>query len=137
MAAEFGLDCEILDEADAAARNGLAARCRAGQRQSSGADHPALSSRKSRPEPIILGLIGKGVTFDTGGISIKPAEGMEKMKYDMGGGAAVIGAMQAIAQLKPQLRSPRSSRRSRTWSAAGRSARAISSLRFPARRSKC
>lgn len=48
-----------------------------------------------------LALIGKGVTFDTGGISIKPADGMEKMKYDMCGGAAVIGAMQAIAQLKP------------------------------------
>ncbi len=48
-----------------------------------------------------LGLIGKGVTFDTGGISIKPSEGMEKMKYDMAGGAAVIGAMQAIARLKP------------------------------------
>jgi leucyl aminopeptidase len=50
-----------------------------------------------------LGLIGKGVTFDTGGISIKPAEGMEKMKYDMAAGAAVIGAMQAIARLKPQV----------------------------------
>jgi leucyl aminopeptidase len=48
-----------------------------------------------------LGLIGKGVTFDTGGISIKPSEGMEKMKYDMAAGAAVIGAMQAIARLKP------------------------------------
>ncbi len=45
--------------------------------------------------------MGKGVTFDTGGISIKPSEGMEKMKYDMAGGAAVIGAMQAIARLKP------------------------------------
>ncbi len=50
-----------------------------------------------------LGLVGKGVTFDTGGISIKPAEGMEKMKYDMAGGAAVIGAMQAIAKLKPSI----------------------------------
>ena len=49
-----------------------------------------------------LGLVGKGVTFDTGGISIKPADGMEKMKYDMGGGAAVLGAMRAIAQLKPR-----------------------------------
>ncbi len=50
-----------------------------------------------------LGLIGKGVTFDTGGISIKPSEGMEKMKYDMAAGAAVIGAMQAIARLKPSV----------------------------------
>ncbi|MGH9593013.1 MAG: M17 family metallopeptidase, partial [Bryobacteraceae bacterium] len=50
-----------------------------------------------------LGLVGKGVTFDTGGVSIKPADGMEKMKYDMAGGAAVLGAMQAIAQLKPAI----------------------------------
>ena len=50
-----------------------------------------------------LGLVGKGVTFDTGGISIKPSEGMEKMKYDMAGGAAVLGAMRAIAQLKPAI----------------------------------
>ncbi|HEX4064784.1 MAG TPA: leucyl aminopeptidase [Acidobacteriaceae bacterium] len=48
----------------------------------------------------VLGLVGKGITFDTGGISIKPADSMEKMKYDMAGGAAMIGAMQAIAQLE-------------------------------------
>ncbi len=47
--------------------------------------------------------MGKGVTFDTGGISIKPAENMDKMKYDMSGGAAMIGAMRAIAQLKPKI----------------------------------
>jgi leucyl aminopeptidase len=47
----------------------------------------------------VLGLVGKGITFDTGGISIKPAEGMERMKTDMSGGAAVIGAMGAIAAL--------------------------------------
>jgi leucyl aminopeptidase len=52
----------------------------------------------------VLGLVGKGITFDTGGISIKPADGMEKMKYDMSGGAAMIGAMQAIAQLKPAVK---------------------------------
>jgi leucyl aminopeptidase len=52
----------------------------------------------------VLGLVGKGITFDSGGISIKPGEGMEKMKYDMAGGAAMIGAMRAIAQLKPNLR---------------------------------
>jgi len=56
------------------------------------------------PEKPVLGLIGKGITFDTGGISIKPADGMEKMKYDMAGGAAMIGAMRAIAQLKPKVR---------------------------------
>ena len=51
------------------------------------------------PTAPVLGLIGKGVTFDTGGISIKPADGMERMKDDMAGGAAVIAAMTAIARL--------------------------------------
>jgi len=50
-----------------------------------------------------LGLVGKGITFDSGGISIKPSEGLEEMKGDMAGGAAVIAAMQAIAQLKPKI----------------------------------
>ncbi len=52
----------------------------------------------------VLALVGKGITFDTGGISIKPREGMEWMKYDMCGGAAVLGAMRAIARLKPNRR---------------------------------
>jgi leucyl aminopeptidase len=56
------------------------------------------------PEKPVLGLVGKGITFDTGGISIKPADGMEKMKYDMAGGAAMIGAMRAIAMLKPKVK---------------------------------
>ena len=50
----------------------------------------------------VVGLVGKAITFDTGGISIKPADGMEKMKYDMAGGATMLGAMRAIAQLKPK-----------------------------------
>ena len=50
-----------------------------------------------------LGFVGKAVTFDTGGISIKPSEGMEKMKYDMAGGAAMLGAMKALAELKPTI----------------------------------
>lgn len=50
-----------------------------------------------------IGIIGKGITFDSGGISIKPADGMENMKGDMSGGAATIAAMQAIAQLKPKI----------------------------------
>ncbi|TPG82056.1 leucyl aminopeptidase [Brevibacillus laterosporus] len=49
----------------------------------------------------VIGLIGKGVTFDTGGISIKPVAGMEDMKTDMGGSAAMIGAMEAIGRLQP------------------------------------
>src|SRR6201987_1040596 len=54
-----------------------------------------------RPGAPVLGLVGKAVTFDTGGISIKPADNMEKMKYDMGGGATMLGAMRALAFLKP------------------------------------
>ena len=52
-----------------------------------------------RPASPVLGLVGKGITFDTGGISIKPADGMERMKDDMAGGAAVAGAMRALALL--------------------------------------
>ena len=51
------------------------------------------------PREPVLGLIGKGVTFDSGGISIKPADRMEQMKHDMAGGAAVVGAMRAIGRL--------------------------------------
>ena len=50
-----------------------------------------------------LGLVGKGITFDTGGISIKPAAGMEAMKGDMAGGASVIAAMRVISELKPKI----------------------------------
>jgi leucyl aminopeptidase len=52
------------------------------------------------PAAPVLGLVGKGITFDTGGISIKPAEGMDRMKDDMAGGAAVVCAMRAIALLE-------------------------------------
>jgi leucyl aminopeptidase len=52
----------------------------------------------------VVGLVGKAVTFDTGGISIKPADGMEKMKYDMAGGATMIGIMRALAALKPSVK---------------------------------
>ncbi len=60
-----------------------------------------LSYRGRRRKQPDLGLVGKGITFDSGGISIKPSEGMEQMKGDMAGGAAVIAAMEAIARLKP------------------------------------
>ena len=72
-----------------------------------GSDEPAKmilirygGGRKGGP---MLALVGKGVTFDSGGISIKPAQNMEMMKSDMGGGAAVVGAMLAIAELKPKI----------------------------------
>jgi leucyl aminopeptidase len=62
---------------------------------------PAVAPAEGAP---VFGLVGKGITFDTGGISIKPADGMEKMKYDMAGAAAMIGAMHAIARLKPAVK---------------------------------
>src|SRR5256712_10306370 len=72
-----------------------------------GSDEPAkmiivryAGGRKGGP---LLALVGKGITFDSGGISIKPSLNMEKMKSDMGGGAAVVGAMLAIAELKPKI----------------------------------
>jgi leucyl aminopeptidase len=69
---------------------------------------PALIVLRYEPEGLesgpVLGLVGKGITFDTGGISIKPADKMEQMKYDMAGGAAMLGAMRAIALLKPKVR---------------------------------
>ena len=72
------------------------------------AEPPALIVLKYEPAGVtdgpVLGLVGKGITFDTGGISIKPADNMEKMKYDMAGGAAMVGAMRATALLKPRVR---------------------------------
>jgi leucyl aminopeptidase len=59
---------------------------------------------RGAPEQPVLGLVGKGITFDTGGISLKPADGMEKMKYDMAGGATMIGVMRAIALLQPKVK---------------------------------
>jgi leucyl aminopeptidase len=59
---------------------------------------------KSAPKTPVLGLIGKGITFDTGGISIKPAENMDRMKDDMAGGAAVLGATIAAARLNAPVR---------------------------------
>ena len=104
MAAEFGLQCEILDRA---AMQELGMGSLLGVAIGS-AEPPVLIVLRYRPAAAQgsdhLGLVGKGVTFDTGGISIKPADGMEKMKYDMAGGAAMIGAMRAIAQLKPPVR---------------------------------
>jgi leucyl aminopeptidase len=74
-----------------------------------GSDEPAQLivmrySPPGAPEKPVLGLVGKGITFDSGGISIKPADGMEKMKYDMAGGAAMLGAIRAIALLQPQVK---------------------------------
>jgi leucyl aminopeptidase len=104
MAAQQGLECEVMDQ-DRMRQLGMGALLGVAQ---GSAEPPALIIVRYTPaNPKTqdhLGLVGKGVTFDTGGISIKPAEGMEKMRYDMAGGAAVLGAMRAIAQLKPAVR---------------------------------
>ncbi|HUR37570.1 MAG TPA: leucyl aminopeptidase [Terriglobales bacterium] len=104
MCAEFGLKCEVYGKEKL-----LELKMGSFWSVSQGsAEPPALIIMRYEPagapaEPV-LGLVGKGITFDTGGISIKPADGMEKMKYDMAGGAAMIGAMRAIAQLKPNVK---------------------------------
>jgi len=56
---------------------------------------------KAKDKPYVL--VGKGITFDTGGISLKPGEGMDEMKYDMGGSASVFGAMKVLAETKPKI----------------------------------
>ncbi|MGB0119280.1 MAG: leucyl aminopeptidase, partial [Terriglobales bacterium] len=104
MAAEVGLKCETYG-ADKIKELKMGAFWGVAQ----GSDEPpALIVLRYEPEgaakDVHLGLVGKGVTFDTGGISIKPADGMEKMKYDMAGAATMIGAMRAIALLKPKVK---------------------------------
>src|SRR5579863_8887674 len=104
MAAQVGLECEILDQ-DRMRQLGMGALLGVAQ---GSAEPPALIVVRYRPAAAPktsdhLGLVGKGVTFDTGGVSIKPADRMDEMKYDMAGGAAVLGAMRAIAQLKPAI----------------------------------
>ena len=104
MAAEVGLTCEVrgpeeIKKLKMGAFWGVA----------QGSDEPpALIVIRYEPagasDKVHLGLVGKGVTFDTGGISIKPADGMEKMKYDMAGAATMIGVMRAIALLKPKVK---------------------------------
>ncbi len=104
MSAEVGLKCEVYG-AEKIKELKMGAFWSVAQ----GSDEPpALIVMKyepaDAPETPVLGLVGKGITFDTGGISIKPAEGMEKMKYDMAGGATMIGVMRAIALLKPRIK---------------------------------
>ena len=106
MCEEFGLVCEVYStEKLTELKMGAFAAVAQGS-----AEPPALIVMTYTPEgggaadgPVI-GLVGKGITFDTGGISIKPAEKMEMMKYDMAGSAAMIGSMRAIAQLKPKVK---------------------------------
>ncbi|BES71833.1 leucyl aminopeptidase [Marinobacter nanhaiticus D15-8W] len=74
---------------------------------SAGSDQPAklivmeYRGGKAKEKPHVL--VGKGITFDTGGISLKPGEGMDEMKYDMCGAASVFGTMRALAEIKPAM----------------------------------
>lgn len=100
MAAETGLECEILERRDME-RLGMGALLGVAKGSAEEPKMIVLRYRGSDAEQP-LALVGKGVCFDTGGISIKPAQGMGAMKGDMAGAAAVLGAMRAIALLKPQ-----------------------------------
>ncbi len=105
MAAETGLKCEV-HSTDKLRDLKMGAFLSVAQ----GSDEPPAliviqyEPESTSPDTPVMGLVGKGITFDTGGISIKPADNMEKMKYDMAGGAAMIGAMRAIARLKPAIK---------------------------------
>jgi leucyl aminopeptidase len=102
MAEAAGLSIDILDR-ERMTQLGMGALLGVAQGSVNPPALVVIQYKPANPSPggAQLALIGKGVTFDTGGISIKPAQDMEKMKYDMAGAAAVIGAMQAIAKLKP------------------------------------
>lgn len=103
MAGEFGLDVEVLrqEQLEELKMNTLLGVAQ-------GSDQPpALMVVRYRPQNISLehhlGLIGKAVTFDTGGISLKPSKDMHEMKYDMAGGAAMLGAMRALSTMRPDV----------------------------------
>ena len=105
IANEFGLNIDVLDEARME-QEGMGSLLSVTR----GSDQPAklIILKYTPPTPPsdtkeLLAFVGKGVTFDSGGISLKPGENMELMKYDMTGGATVMGAMRAIAQLKPPI----------------------------------
>ncbi len=105
IANEFGLSLDVLDEARME-QEGMGSLLSVAR----GSDQPAkliiLKYTPTTPpsdSKELLAFVGKGVTFDSGGISLKPGLDMEMMKYDMTGGATVMGAMRAIAQLKPPI----------------------------------
>lgn len=100
MAEEVGLECTVLERAD---MEQLGMGCLLGVAQ--GSDQPPkmiVLKHNGNPGGETVAFVGKGLTFDSGGISIKPSAGMHNMKDDMGGGAAVLGAMYAIGLLKPK-----------------------------------
>jgi leucyl aminopeptidase len=105
MAKEAGLTVEILDEMKIAELK-MGALLSVAQGSIEPPRMMVVTYTPANPMPgaPVIGLVGKAVTFDTGGISIKPADGMEKMKYDMAGGATMLGVMRALAVLKPNVK---------------------------------
>ena len=104
MAKEVGLGIEILDERKISElKMGALIGVAQGSIEPPRVIVIRYTPANARPNTPVLGLVGKAVTFDTGGISIKPADNMEKMKYDMGGGATMLGTMRALAYLKPAI----------------------------------
>ena len=99
LSANTGLHLSVLGEEEMAALNMnillAVSRGSAHEAQLIILEHAPAGTEEQAP----LVLVGKGITFDTGGISIKPSERMEEMKHDMSGAAAVVGAMQAVASL--------------------------------------
>jgi leucyl aminopeptidase len=102
-AKEYGLEIDVLD--DARMKDlGMGACLGVAQGSAEPGKIIVLTYTPETESKETIAIVGKGITFDTGGISIKPSDGMEKMKYDMAGGATTIGAMRAIAQLKPPVK---------------------------------
>lgn len=101
LSERYGFECRIYDE-KAAEAEGMGGLLAVGM---GSVNPPRMIVLRYLGDPgseQSIGLIGKGVTFDTGGISLKKAEGMEEMISDMGGAAAVLGVMRAIGELKPK-----------------------------------
>jgi leucyl aminopeptidase len=98
LAARHGFGVTVLDKA-AITREKLGALLAVAQGSVEEPRFIVLEYQGAEGAPIVL--VGKGVTFDTGGISIKPAQNMEDMKYDMSGAAAVLGTFEALGRLKP------------------------------------
>jgi leucyl aminopeptidase len=105
MAREAGLAVEILDEKKIAdLKMGALLSVAQGSVEPPRVIVVTYTPPNPKPGAPVVALVGKAVTFDTGGISIKPADGMEKMKYDMAGGATMLGVMRALAALRPNVK---------------------------------
>ncbi|HEX2742433.1 MAG TPA: leucyl aminopeptidase, partial [Rubrobacter sp.] len=97
IAAKFGMELNVLDRAGIE-EEGLTGLATVGRSASNEPRFIVLEHRKGGDDAPVV-LVGKAVTFDSGGISIKPSSGMEDMKFDMSGGAAVLGAMESVGAL--------------------------------------